>query len=325
MIFGITSLALFIGCEEESPQQSPSEANRQGVDASLLNFKALYSNHHTMSWEEAALFAERSAECFFNEGNPSELRSGKQRRIVNNGFVLKKEKNSSLRNASFNCLPDTLAYICNFADSMGFAVICADNRVGCPILACAENGMIRDSVENPGLAIFLENAYDFIEDKILNFEEKKDSLRKIADEFITNQEIGNKAVLKNVYTGTFTLTKDEEVKPLIFTTWGQSSSPYNDLTKTCSNTSGHAPAGCWATAIAQLMAYYKYPSYIEYVNNGSVIRNYIDWQAILQEKKAIDLNTKQKRQVANLLFYVGKNIKMKYDCDGSSTNEREMP
>lgn len=324
--FWIISLALFIGCEEESSVLLPLEANRQGQDTTLLNFKAIYSDHHTMSWEDAALFAEKSAECFFDEGNSSELRSGKQRRVVNDGFVLKKEKSSSLRNANIqNHLPDTLAYICNFADSMGFAIICADDRVGCPVLACVDNGMIEDSVENPGLAIFLENVYDFIEDKILNFEEKKDSLRKIADEFITNQETESTGVLRNVYTGTFTLTKDEEVKPLLFTTWGQSSSPYNDLTKTClSDISGHAPAGCWATAIAQLMAYYKYPSYVEYVNNGSAIRNYIDWQAILQKKNAssfIDLKTR--KQVANLLFYVGKNIKMNYDCDGSGANEKD--
>ena len=318
-------LALFIGCEEDLPQQLPLGTSHQEKDTTALNFKALYSKHHTMSWEDAALFAERSAECFLNEDNPSELRSGKQRRIVNNGFVLKKEKRNSLRNASIqNQLPDTLAYICNFADSMGFAIICADDRVGCPILACVDNGIIEDSVENPGLAIFLENAYDFIEDKILNFEENKDSLRKIADEFITNQETGSTGVLKNVYTGTFTMTKDEEVKPLLFTTWGQSPSPYNDLTKICANQSGHAPAGCWATAIAQLMAYYKYPSYIEYVNNGSAIRNYIDWQAILQKKDASDLrDTRLQKQVANLLFYVGKNLKMKYDCDKSSTSEKD--
>lgn len=319
-------LALFIGCEEDLPQQLPLGTSHQEKVTTALNFKALYSKHHTMSWEDAALFAERSAECFLNEDNPSELRSGKQRRIVNNGFVLKKEKRNSLRNASIqNQLPDTLAYICNFADSMGFAIICADDRVGCPILACVDNGIIEDSVENPGLAIFLENAYDFIEDKILNFEEKKDSLRKIADEFIKNWETESKAVLKNVYTGTFTMTKDEEVKPLLFTTWGQSSSPYNDLTKTClSDISGHAPAGCWATAIAQLMAYYKYPSYVEYVNNGSAIRNYIDWQAILQKKNASSFtDLKTRKQVANLLFYVGKNIKMKYDCDGSSTSEKD--
>ena len=324
-ILWITSIALFVGCEEESPQQLPLGTSHQEKDTTALNFKALYSKHHTMSWEDAALFAERSAECFLNEDNPSELRSGKQRRIVNNGFVLKKEKRNSLRNASIqNQLPDTLAYICNFADSMGFAIICADDRVGCPILACVDNGIIEDSVENPGLAIFLENAYDFIEDKILNFEENKDSLRKIADEFITNQETGSTGVLKNVYTGTFTMTKDEEVKPLLFTTWGQSPSPYNDLTKICANQSGHAPAGCWATAIAQLMAYYKYPSYIEYVNNGSAIRNYIDWQAILQKKDASDLrDTRLQKQVANLLFYVGKNLKMKYDCDKSSTSEKD--
>lgn len=314
-------LALFIGCEEDLPQQLPLGTSHQEKDTTALNFKALYSKHHTMSWEDAALFAEKSAECFFHEDNSSELRSGKQRHVVSNGFVLKKEKSSSLRNASIqDHLPDTLAYICNFADSMGFAIICADDRVGCPVLACVDNGMIEDSVDNPGLAIFLENAYDFIEDKILNFEEKKDSLRKIADEFITNQVTESKAILKNVYTGTFTLIKDEEVKPMLFTTWGQSPSPYNDLTKVCANNqSGHAPAGCWATAIAQLMAYYKYPSYIEYGSTQSDI----EWEAILQKKDARNLDIKLKKQVSNLLFYVGKNIKMKYDCDKSSTSEKD--
>lgn len=323
--WALIALITLVCCDDELPQQIYLETNQPNNDSASLNFKAIYSDCHTMCWDDATLLAEKTAEYCFDSDDSSTLRSSKRLRLVDKGFVLRRDK-SSLRSTKANqLLPDTLAYICNFVDDMGFAVICADDRVGCPILACVDNGTLGDTIDNPGVAIFLENAYNFMEESILKFESEKDSLREIADEYLAN-ETENNAILKKNYTGSFTLVKGEEVKPMLPTTWAQIGTPYNDLTKECSSQeSGHAPVGCWATAIGQIMAYYKFPQSISYCPPNSRISygSTLNWNEIIKEKDANSINIKNtyKLQISKILYGVGINIGMDYECDGSSADE----
>lgn len=85
--------------------------------------------------------------------------------------------------------------------------------------------------------------------------------------------------------------------PLLQTTWGQNCT-YNDLTPSCSTNCDHAPTGCVATAIAQVMHYFNKPSSsfnysIMSLNNGNA-------------------------EVQKLMEDMGDNVSMDYDCsDGS--------
>lgn len=320
-------LMFFTGCEKESlTVDHQSEMQEQSTN-STLNYKALYATRHTMRWEEAVALAEDAAELHFgNATGETALRRSGNRRIVNGGRVLERSA-TSLRSASDAMLPDTMAYICNFADSAGFAVICADDRVGCPILACVESGTLDDSADNPGLAIFLENAQVYMEESILRFEEEKDSLLEVAERELEAHDSKQLTSLRSTYTGSFKLLKGtEEVKPLLNTTWAQSGSPYNDLMKTCkSNVSGHAPAGCWAVAIGQLMAYYQYPKTLSYKIDRRTKRSLSpNWSVIVKEKDAGNLDEiDAKKQVGELLYGIGLNIDMDYGCDGSSAKESD--
>ena len=309
--------------EDQMPPQMAEEnpIEEYENDSTFINYRALYSEQHTMSWEDAVSYAEESAKhCFGNSSNAA-LRSYAPRKVMNGKVLMR--NGASLRSTANAIFPDTMAYVCNFADSAGFAIICADDRVECPILACVDNGTLGDTVDNPGLSIFLENAQYFIEQSILKFEKEKDSLKIVAEEKL-QKEIASKnsRLKKNLYKGSFTLWTSSEVKPLLPTTWGQSSEPYNNLTKECSNNdNNHAPAGCWATALAQMMAYYRYPNQIQ-CEDGSVL---INWEEILKVKSASSglLNDYYKYQVSCLLYYIGKNINMEYGCEGSGTTSSD--
>ena len=308
---------LFANCEDEADYRTSKDLNdNHDTNSGFINFKAFFSEDHTLKWGDACGIAEESADFYFSK-DISSLKSGRIKRKVTSGNVVKRQK-SDLRNANV-LLPDTLAYICNFADSSGFAIICADDRVSTPILACVDKGMLGDTIDNPGLALFLENMYDYVESSILDFELKKDSLQDIALEILKKDSLSSS--LKPTYSGTFTYINDEEVKPLLKTRWGQSGSPYNDLTPKCDEYK-NTPAGCWATAISQIFAYYKFPLTISYVSSGKRSNCDMTWGAILQYTNADNdrLRKIYQKQVSRLLYGVGVNIGMDYSCAASGAS-----
>ncbi len=310
--------------DNEMEQQLPTSQEIQ-QDSCPLNYKAIFSDNHTMSWEDAAALSEEVAALHFGSiSGDKALRSG-GRRVVNAGRVIGKSSNTLRSGSDLNALPDTLAYVCNFADSTGFAIICADDRVGCPILACVDSGTLGDTTDNPGIAIFLEGAQSFIENSILKFEEEKDSLREVAIKKIGGTPKECNTTLKKIYTGNYKLLKSKEsVDALLNTTWAQSGAPYNTLvSEVCSgNAGGHAPAGCWAVAISQIMGYYKYPTSFSDTRTGGYGRFSLNWNEMLKKKNADSLTgSAYRNQVSKLLEYVGYKIGMKYGCDGSGANE----
>jgi hypothetical protein len=95
--------------------------------------------------------------------------------------------------------------------------------------------------------------------------------------------------------------QSETVGPLLSTTWGQGYG-YNDYTPLtgCTNYyNGHAPTGCVATAMAQVMKYYQKPSTYNWANMP---------------------NTYGTNDTAILMRDIGGAVRMSYGCDGSSAN-----
>lgn len=320
----VSNTCQLTSCEDdnEMEQQLPTSQEIQ-QDSCPLNYKAIFSDNHTMSWEDAAALSEEVAALHFGSiSGDKALRSG-GRRVVNAGRVIGKSSNTLRSGSDLNALPDTLAYVCNFADSTGFAIICADDRVGCPILACVDSGTLGDTTDNPGIAIFLEGAQSFMENSILKFEEEKDSLREVAIKKIGGTPNECNTTLKKIYTGNYKLLKSKEsVDALLNTTWKQSGYPYNTLIpKVCSgNDGGHAPAGCWAVAIAQIMGYYKYPTRTLLDRSTTAVNMVFNWDGITAEKDAFEIEGQYQKQLSNLLAYIGSKIDMEYGCDGSGAN-----
>lgn len=317
---GIFAATQFMSCKTDDAVEDmngTSDVPKEQKEEPSLNYRALFSTHHTIGEEEAKELALDASSLF--SGDSSGLKSGKVRQICDVRVLHSEE--TTLRSGSGEevHVPDTLAYVCNFADSAGFAIICADDRVGCPILACVDNGTLGEVMDNPGLAIFLDNAQVFMRNSIMKFEVEKDSLLEVAKQRITNDSISHRNGLKRKYSGTYSvLHATEEVRPLLPTIWGQSVSPYNDMTPLCrSHDSGHAPAGCWATAIAQVMAYYRSPRVFRHSSTGSdnVV---LDWDKMLFYQDAYALfDESARRMISQLFIYIGRSIDMDYDCDGS--------
>lgn len=318
----VYQIVLFSSCERESLLTEKPRMEKQDQSQENINYKAIYSTHHTMSWEDAVALAEDAAALYFPQEGESQLRSSGARRMVNGGRVLERRSAALRAGGEQVDLPDTMAYICNFADSAGFAVICADDRVECPVLACVESGTLGDSIDNPGVALFLENAQQYMEESLLTFEAKKESLREMAERLLEEDSSDQGASLRSVSTGSFKLLKGkEEVTPLLTTTWAQSGSPYNDLMKTCkSKPSGHAPAGCWAVAVAQLMGYYQYPKILS--GNGMTLD--LDWDMLTNFTSANLLVGRDRQNLSQLFALVGKNVGMDYDCDGSGAKDKNV-
>ena len=131
------------------------------------------------------------------------------------------------------------------------------------------------------------------------------------------------------------------VSPLLATTWNQIA-PYNNL---CPGTGSDKPyVGCVATAMAQLMKYYNWPttgtgSYSYYCNNGTY--NYgilsanfgtttYDWANMLNSYPNTNSGTAaQRTAVATLMYHCGVSVNMSYspewsgaflaDCEVAST------
>lgn len=107
----------------------------------------------------------------------------------------------------------------------------------------------------------------------------------------------------------------EEVGPLLQTTWGQGAR-YNDLVPYlgCSgitNYNGYALTGCVATATAQIMRYWEYPS------------SY-DWDIMPDRVSYWATSSTGSLEIAQLMVDIGDAIDMNYGCGGSVATTSEV-
>ena len=203
--------------------------------------------------------------------------------------------------------PDTLAFVFNFADDAGFAIVAADTRIESQILTFTDNGNFESAAEIPGVAIFLEGLEAYIEYSIIRAEHLRDSL--MADILAKTQEMMEEwqasidtdtntrwscccmtcpscgwrppppgammAIASQIiYTGQW--TTNVITPPLLPVEWGQEF-PFNHrVPLICpGRRSGRARAGCVATATAQLMAFWGHPARIdnnEFALNWHILR-----------------------------------------------------
>jgi len=241
-------------------------------------------------------------------------------------------------------VPDTLIYVVNFADSLGFAIISADTRIDDPLIGFSGSGSLKDSIDNPGMAIFLEHLEDYMLSSIIEAERQKDSL--IAEALAKlDDEAGTKSILPTI---TISLVREprDKIGPLVPVEWGQDfgsapqiyserlvpvewgqDKPFNDNLKnpffliqpyvpfsvpSCEK----SKAGCVAVAISHIMSHWKYPASI----NGYSF----NWNVLNQYKKGGDFPpasvSTARSQVANLMQQIGKGVDMDYGCDESGSN-----
>ena len=153
---------------------------------------------------------------------------------------------------SFSANNDTLLYVLNYEDEKGFAVVSA-NKATEGLLAVTEDGSYEESSDayhDTGISDFMELAKSY-------------ATRGPEDSLIVDY-----ITIDTIY---------EQVFPLVRVKWGKT----NPEGIYCPN----GICGCAATAIAQIMSYYNYPSSINLTYPNADVSNVsLDWTEMKKHK-----------------------------------------
>lgn len=164
-------------------------------------------------------------------------------------------------------------------------------------------------------------------------------------EFDRDEDINNMPAelqsLLSTYTGVesdeaafvqFALAENDSVGPLLGKIEYDQSAPYNDLCPIING--GRAVTGCVATAMAQIMRYWKHPrvgtgeaTYTSSSGAATFVfsQHPFDWDNMLEQYTYSVMgypkyNDTQAAAVANLMLACGASVNMNYDTDASGSN-----
>jgi hypothetical protein len=339
------------------------EAPVQLTDAEIDVLYRLRNENNKVGIEEATRLAYDV--IGFLDGE-SAVKSGTARSISSiSGFGFKRTQSVALKSNDETDdetnveIPDTVAYVFNFGDSDGYAIISADTRIEAPILAYAESGNLSDTIDNPGVILFLEGSEDYIVRSIADAEQKRDSLiAGIIAKFDAEAENESDTldasdtkdcgtipsgpaaaayyIRTTITTGKWTTLS--HVYPLSPVEWGQGDNfnePFwrNVRYKNCD--AGTSPAGCVAVAIAHIMSYWKYPASINGKSfNWTELNKYTGYtpnfvtgytpNLVNRYKSWTDIISNAppniQTQAANLMENIGSKIGTSYGCGASGAN-----
>ena len=199
------------------------------------------------------------------------------KQLMSSVFCNKRLVTNGLSKSSYE-EEDTAFYLFNSPDDNGFAIIAADLRVPNQVLAFSDNGNFDENTDNPGMEFFLDLAKDYVAYCIEKAEAEKDSLAESAFRKLgINQDTESQEKKLSKYSieyhkctvvvpAKYTVVNYGKVGPLLKTEWGQGK-PFN-------NKCGGSDAGCAPIAVAQLMAYWRYPNVLNgYKLDWNVIHN----------------------------------------------------
>ena len=188
-------------------------------------------------------------------------------------------------------------YVFNVASGQGYVVAAADDRVPA-VLGYSDKGSIDPNEMPENMRAWLKSYSDQME-------------------YLNNHP--DAAAPRNTVTG-------EAIDPLLGPIEWDQESPYNDLCPLDGNT--HSLTGCVATAMAQLMYFWKYPNATTDVIPGYTsedrgfqmpeipAKTSIDWENMLPKYNGNETEA-QKQAVANLMLLCGSSLQMNYTKDFS--------
>ncbi|MBR6103721.1 MAG: C10 family peptidase [Paludibacteraceae bacterium] len=274
-------LVLLASCQDKEDEMVIKGSNES--DGSCIRISALYSAKHTIPEEEAEENALQMMENLYGYGNG--LKSGRIRAVENVQAITKAK--SSLKNCNSQ-LPDTLAYVVSFADSEGFCIVSADDRVVTPVLACVEKGTYSSGMDIPGLQLMVQKAQNYVASSIEYFEDNKDaclSYLETLDEIPTESK-------------SLKATSNTTKGPYLTTKWGQDS-PYNKKCPKCTHCKKkQSVAGCFPVAMAQVLAYHK---------KGILSKS--QWNTVLTSSSSTSDNL-----IAQAMYKIGSQNGADYGC-----------
>ena len=205
-------------------------------------------------------------------------------------------------------------YVFNAGQNQGFIIISGDDRA-VPVLGYSDKGSFDADHLPSNLTAWLEGYAE--------------QIRYLQENGVSNSPRPR-------------LISRAAISPMLTSRWDQNS-PYNDQCGLDLETLGHieVPTGCVATAMAQVMYYYKYPAQTtaeipEYVVNYNGVEKHtfesvpagttIDWGNMLDYygRTPSSDTEEQRAAVAKLMLLCGKSVKMAYSNNGSSSNSSNV-
>ncbi|MBO7140073.1 MAG: C10 family peptidase [Prevotella sp.] len=212
-------------------------------------------------------------------------------------------------------------YVFNAADSQGFVVVSGDERT-VPVLGYTDSGSFDEDTMPDGLRWLLQCYTEQMA--------QLDSLFALYD--------ANKLETSANDVGLYNKISRHTVAPLLPMTWNQGD-PYNQLCPIYYNEDGtqggRSATGCVATAMAQVIGYYRWPVALKrsipgYIQKYSTSQgeksvrlntiptgSVIDWDNILDNYNGSETE-EQKKAIAELMLWVGMDCKMNYGASSSS-------
>ena len=200
-------------------------------------------------------------------------------------------------------------YVFNVGDNGGFVMVSGDDRT-LPVLGYADQGSFTEEGMPDNLRAWLED----YEKQLAYLQEKA---------IPADAGMIAKAPRK----------AKAAVSPLLTSTWGQGY-PYHN---SCPEYNGmRCVTGCVATAMAQLMYYYKWPNLVPNPIPGYVTANHgqeiptiplgtIDWYNMLPSYSGLNATEAQQKAVADLMFRCGASVEMMYDPKSSGAYDLDVP
>ena len=194
-----------------------------------------------------------------------------------------------------------LFYIINL-NPKGYVIVSADDNIN-PVIGYSYESNLDPSKMPEGLKYWMS-------------EVRNEIVRAINENILADENISS---LWNYYSTTtsenLSIKKSKAIEPLITSTWNQDNY-YNQFCPAATGgPDGKAYAGCVATAMSQVMYYWRYPI----TGNGSHGGINFGTTTYLWDNMLDDL-TNYNEAAATLIYHCGIAVDMEYAADGSSAS-----
>lgn len=215
-----------------------------------------------------------------------------------------------------------ILYVFNIKKS-GFVIVASDDKAY-PIIGFSFESIYQEKNEPPALTEWLDNIGRQIKYSKSMSTEKNETIDEMWNYLLSDSKKEPKQSEINKY-----------VNPLVTTKWDQGVYYNNMCPEFSSGPGGHAVTGCVATAMAQVMNYYKYPEHgagsltlddSRFVPDLSAdFGNTIyDWSKMPNYLNS-NSTTEQINAVATLMYHCGLTVKMYYGPDESGSSNAYAP
>ena len=197
-------------------------------------------------------------------------------------------------------------YVINYSNNKGFLVLSADYRQ-MPVLGYSTEGSFDRTDMPKGLEGIVKEEVREISD--LRAHNKESIAPSVASNWRYLPAVTNSSIIIDPPTDCIRNEWGELKQAFLKTNWGQFGA-YNDLCpwvggcSTSADQVWQAPTGCVATSMAQLMAYYKWPT----TYNWSLMPN-----------------NSGSNETAKLMRDAGKAVNMSYGCEASGASSFSVP